>query len=474
MTFGAAAGLRPGAIVDIHRDRSGRLWLASERAGLIRVDRPESEHPAFVAYTTAQGLSSDSIEVITEDRNGFLYVSRGQGLDRFDPATGRVKHFTGADGLAPGPLYAAFTDRNGVLWFGSSNGLVRFAPKSERPPVAPVALISAVRVGGVSQFISALGERSMSFPALETDRNQLQIDFVTLGFSLGEVLRYQYKLEGAAGDWSAPSEQRTVNYASLAPGRYTFRVRALNSDGLVSVEPATIAFTILRPIWLRWWFLTAVGLVIAAALYAVYQYRIARVLELASMRTRIATDLHDDIGANLTRIALLSEVAQRVPDGAPLASIARIARESVAAMSDIVWAINPKRESLADLLRRMRRHAEDVFTLRDIDLQFHTPDAEDTLRLSMDVRRDLLLVFKEAVNNTARHAHCSHVSIDLHRDGSHLVLSVADNGVGFDPAQESAGQGLASLRRRARQLKGTLDVQSRPLAGTTVTLQIPL
>jgi len=471
MTFGVTDGLPHGAIQDIHRDRSGRLWLASSRAGLMRVDHVESDHPAFVA---AQGLSSASTEVITEDRDGFLYVGRGQGIDRFDPATGRVKHFTAADGLTPGLLYAAFTDRDGVLWFGSANGLVRFVPRTELPPVAPVALISAVRVTGVSQALSALGERSMSLPAFAPDRNQLQIDFVALGFGAGEVLRYQYKLDGAAGDWSAPSEQRTVNYASLAPGRYTFRVRALNSEGVVSAEPATIAFTILRPLWLRWWFIAAAALAAATAVFALYRYRVARVLELAAIRTRIATDLHDDIGANLTRIALLSEVARRTPGDGLLASIAAIARESVSAMSDIVWAINPKRESVADLVRRMRQHADEVFTLRDIDLRFTAEGAHDSSRLGVDVRRDLLLTFKEAVNNAARHAKCSRVSIDLRRDGSHLLLSVKDDGVGFDTSRESQGQGLASLRRRAERLKGTFAVQSGLGAGTTVTLRVPL
>jgi len=471
VTFGAAEGLPAGAITDIHRDRSGRLWLGSARAGLVRVDQVESDHPAFVAI---QGLSSASTDVIAEDRAGFLYVGRGQGIDRYDPATNRIKHFTADDGLTPGILKAGFTDSAGVLWFGCSNGLVRFEPRPERPPVAPIALISAVRVTGIPQFVSALGERSMSLPALEPDRDQLQIDFVALSFGAGEVLRYQYKLEGAAGDWSAPSRERSVNYASLAPGRYTFLVRALNSDGLVSTQPAMITFTILRPIWLRWWFISAATLVTAAAVFALYRYRVGRVLEVEAIRTRIATDLHDDIGANLTRIALLSEVARQTPGDGPLESIASIARESVGAMSDIVWAINPRRETVADLIRRMRQHADEVFTLREIALQFTAEGAQDSSRLGVDVRRDLLLAFKEAVNNAARHAHCSRASIDLRRDRSSLVLTVADNGVGFDTSRESEGQGLASLRRRAARLHGVLVVHSESGVGTTVTLRVPL
>src|SRR5205814_9313621 len=155
-------------------------------------------------------------------------------------------------------------------------------------------------------------------------------------------------------------------------------------------------------LWLRWWFIALAVLSAGAIVYALYRFRLARILEVADMRTRIATDLHDDIGANLTRIAILSEVAKRqFGNGGeqrqnPLVSIADLARESVASMGDIVWAINPERDSLRDLTRRMRQHAEEVFTLRDIELEFNAPGPERNLKLGAGVRRDLLLIFKEA------------------------------------------------------------------------------
>ena len=226
-----------------------------------------------------------------------------------------------------------------------------------------------------------------------------------------------------------------------------------------------MTFTILRPLWLRWWFLCLSALAIGLTILRLYRYRVARVLEMAQMRTRIATDLHDDIGANLTRIALLSEVAKREHagtetrdavdppetsetdhDDGPLASIAVIARESVSSMSDIVWAVNPARESLLDLIRRMRQHADQVFTSRDIELRFSAPGGADNVRLAMDVRRDVLLIFKEAVNNAARHSGCSRAEIDLRVAGSRLVLTLTDNGVGFDTSLQSEGQGLASMQ----------------------------
>ena len=471
--FTAREGMPPGAVLNMHVDRSGRVWLASAQSGLIRVDDAAAERPRFVSYTTANGLSGNSLRAIAEDESGFLYIGGGQGIDRFDPSTGRVKHYGEPDGLPPAVLIAAHRDRNGELWFGLSNGLARMKPVVDKSAPPPAVWISALRVAGVPEPVSALGEREMSLPDLAPGRNNLQIDFVALGFGAGDV-RYQYRLEGTAADWTTPSEQRTVNFASLAPGRYRFLVRAIDADGVMSPAAATVSFTVLSPIWQRWWFLTIAALVAAFTIQRLYRYRVARLLEMANMRTRIATDLHDDIGANLTRIAL----AQRGREGrranpGPLSSIARIARESVSSMSDIVWAINPKRESVVDLIRRMRQHAEEVLTSRAMALRFDATHVPDTLRLAMDVRRDLLLIFKEAVNNAARHARCSTVTIDLRVEHSRMTLAIADDGVGFDTSAASDGHGLDSMRRRAARLKGTLEIASAPGA-TTLTLTFPI
>src|SRR5262249_1771257 len=151
----------------------------------------------------------------------------------------------------------------------------------------------------------------MALPDFPASQNQIQIDFVGLSFAVGDVLRYQYKLEGSRSDWSAPTEQRTLSLAGLAPGHYRFLVRAVNSDGLSSTPPAIVAFTILPTIWARWWFLLAAIAVLILGIYALYRYRVTRLLELERVRTRIAADLHDDIGSNLSLIAGLSEVLRQ-------------------------------------------------------------------------------------------------------------------------------------------------------------------
>jgi ligand-binding sensor domain-containing protein/two-component sensor histidine kinase len=473
-------GLPAGMIYDLYLDHAGRLWIASTVGGLARVDDTSARQPRFVSYTTAQGLSSNSINCITEDRYGRLYIGTRRGLDRLDPATDHVKPFTAADGLISGEVLVSFRDRKGDLWFGGKSGLSRLSPQSDPPQSRPPILITGLRIGGEARQISALGETEIAAVELGPDKNQIQVDFVAPGFSPGAGLRYQYKLAGSSDDWSQPVDERTVNFARLAPGRYRLLVRAVNADGALSEPPAGFSFTILPPVWQRWWFVAIVTALAGLIAYALYSYRVRRLLELERVRTRIAADLHDDIGANLTKIGILSEVArQQVNDGdspmaEPLSSIARISRESVASMSDIVWAINPKRDTLRDLTRRMREFAGEVLAGRDIEFELRAPAAETYLKLGADVRRTVFLIFKEAVNNIVRHSDCDKADIELRVEGSLLVLTVSDNGKGFDATREMAGNGLVSMRNRAASMGGEVEIVSRDSSGTRVTLRLPI
>lgn len=482
--FEASDGVPPGAITSIYLDHAGRLWLASTRSGLIRVDQPESERPRFSTYTTAQGLSSNSIEVsaqlIVEDLQGYIYVGTGRGLDRLDPATGQFKHYTTGDGLAPGTIKACFRDRHGGLWFGTSGGLSHFVPSFDEPLEAPPPiLISDLHIGGSPQFISALGENQILLPDLSVDQNQLQIDFIGLSFAPGEVLHYQYKLDGIDADWSAPTEQRSVNYR-FAPGVYRFLVRAVNSDGVVSSDPALIEFRILPHLWARWWFLLLAALVLGLILFRLYQYRVTRLLEIERVRTRIASDLHDDIGANLSLIAGLSDVLrQQAPSSDPqiserLSLIASVSRRSVDAMSDIVWAVNPNRDHLSDLTQRMRRFASETLGPRGIQFRFDAPALERDMRIGADLRREIFLIFKEAVNNIARHSQCTLADFSLQCEGGIAILKVSDNGRGFDASLADWGQGLASMRQRAEKVSADLRLISSPGLGATVIVKAAL
>ncbi len=477
--FDGGDGIHSGGVRALYFDSGRRLWIGTNQAGILRVDQPEVEQPVFRRYTTAQGLSSDLILSLTEDSQGRIYAGNGSGVDRLDVTTGQVKKYSSADGLAPGEVHASYRDRHGALWFGTSAGLSRLQPAPFLPSVPPPVVITSLRVGGVEQPSSELGETEISGRRYQPNQNDIEVRFAGLGLAPGEALRYQYKLEGAESDWSQPSSQRTVNYANLSPDSYRLLVRAINSEGVVSSQPAIFTFQILPPIWRRWWFQLLLASIACAAVYWLHHYRVSRLLELERVRTRIATDLHDDIGASLSQIAILSEVANRQVDPAnttlaePLTDIAGISRELVDSMSDIVWAIDPERDHLGDLVYRMRRFTSDIFSSRDIPLRFVSPPKNQNVQLDADLRRQVFLIFKEAVHNVVRHASATEVSIEFRVEHAWLHLSISDNGQGFDACGEYDGHGLRSIRQRARDAGGEFEINSNR-SGTTLVLRVPV
>jgi ligand-binding sensor domain-containing protein/two-component sensor histidine kinase len=478
--FTFADGLPDGGIFNLFVDSRGRLWVPTTRGGVCRIDNPGDQHPTGRVYSTADGLSSSDVKCATEDRWGRIYLGTGRGIDRLDPVTERIRHYGTADGALLGDILAAAQDRDGALWFGFVTGPVRLVPQPDSTQLSPPILITGLRISGDIYPISALGEAEVGPLQIGPERNDLQVDFVALGFGSGEDLKYQYKLEGTTEDWSPLTAQRAVNFANLAPGRYRLLVRAVGADGVSSETPASLSFRILPPLWQRWWFLTLASALTGALAYGLYSFRVAQLIEIERVRARISGDLHDDIGANLSKIAILSEVAHQQFGGGDgsaettVSSIASISRESIASMRDIVWAVNPKRDRLFDLTRRMRGFASDIFTSRDIEFQFQAPDRDRDLKLGPDIRRDVFLIFKEAINNAVRHSGCAMTRIKLAVESGWLVLEVADDGKGFDPAEAREGQGLASMAMRAGSFGGMLEIISAEGEGTTIRLRTPI
>lgn len=480
--FGAAEGMPEGMVLDLHRDTAGRLWAATSRGGLARIDAPTAEHPRIRVVTTADGLSSNSVRCITADRWGRLYAGTGRGVDRITVQTDDigigVHTLTTADGLAPGEPTVAFADSDGRLWFGTARGLSRLVPALDPGPPAPRVFITDVLVAGQRRPLADVGETTVTLRDLGAGERGLQVGFAAPGVTPGASLRYQYRLGDADAAWSAPSAERSVVLAGLNPGEYTFEVRAVTRDGAMSDMPAAVTFTVAAPVWQRWWFRAIVVALVALVAYLGHRARMAKVIALARVRTEIATDLHDDIGSGLTRVAILSELVLReARDEAvrgPVERIAALSRQLGESMGDIVWSVNPGKDSLLELAHRMRRFASEVLGARDVRLSFTGPGQEDDRRLEPEVRREALLVLKESVNNVVRHSGCTEVRIALNVADRSLHLEVVDNGTGFDATRASAGNGLRNMERRAARLGGRLAVRSRNGGGTTVTLVVPL
>ena len=468
----------PFGVVSLHIDRLGRLWIIGVDGSVRRIDNPSTR--SLVNDTTvAPSLVGANVRCMVEDASGNLYFGTTSGIIEVDPRTGDTRRYTTAEGLAKNEVWSALASRRGDIWFATIAGVSRLDATRARPRTpAPPALITTVYVNGVARLVSELGDREVSELTLAPSERGVAIGFFALTFASGEHLRYQYRLEGAETDWSPPSTERVVHFSQLAPGRYRFQVRAVTSAGLAGVTPAAMDFVILPPVWQRWWFRSAVVVGLTLLVFVGHRYRVARLLETERVRTRIASDLHDDIGSSLSQIAILSEVA-RTSSGddarvaAPLDRIATLSRESVDAMGDIVWAIDPHRDTPTHLTQRLRRLANDLLSARGIEVRFETSDASHP-RLGADVRREVFLIFKEALHNITRHAQATRVEIALSIAQHRLELVVQDDGCGFDSARARDGQGLRNMVRRAQGLGGTLAVTSADGTGARLVLNVPL
>lgn len=515
--FTSADGLpKFGVISDLLVDAKGRLWIASSNFGVLHLDDTSAPKPEFGYIGLENGLRSSNVRTLTEDRFGRIYAGTARGVDRISPDTLNIKNYTVADGLASDFVVDSNLDSNGDIWFATNSGVSRLTPVPDEKSANPQVFLGGVSIAGVERSISQIGEAAFEPGELSPSENNLQIRFFGLDFRAGEFLKFQYKLEGADADWSSPNAETTVTYANLKQGTYRFQVRAVNSEGAISESPATVSFVILSPIWQRWWFISIVIVVVAGLIIWLYRYRIAqlnrvnaaleearraeerlrrsreeRLMELERVRLRIATDLHDDIGASLTQIAILSEVAQTAGNGnenkvlsGPLTKITEVSNQLVGTMSDIVWSINPSKDHLSDLAQRMRRFAADTLSARGINVKFDLPGLDSEVSLNSNVRRELFLVFKEAVNNIAKHSNAENVTVSIRLDLRSVSLQITDDGIGINEAAPSieeihsssgnSGTGLTSMKKRALEMNGIFDLRSIPGKGTSIRLELPL
>ncbi|MEO6392786.1 MAG: two-component regulator propeller domain-containing protein, partial [Pyrinomonadaceae bacterium] len=275
-------GIPQGVITSLLLDKDGRLWIGSSLEGLRRLDDPTAEVPQLAAVTTNEGLTSNNVRTLAADNFGNIYAGTARGVDRLSPDGARIRHFTVNDGLAGDFVVSSIRDHQGNLWFATLNGLSKLVPEAETDASAPQAWFGGLQIAGENRPVPQLGATNISGLELAAGQNNLQIDFFAIDFHPNENLRYQFKLEGADGDWNAPTAQHRVNFANLSPGSYRFLVRTVNADGVEGKTPAVLAFRILPPIWRRWWFLLLALFAVGGAVLALDRYRVAKTRQVES------------------------------------------------------------------------------------------------------------------------------------------------------------------------------------------------
>jgi ligand-binding sensor domain-containing protein/signal transduction histidine kinase len=463
----------------IHDDDDGYLWFGTVY-GLHKFD-PRQER--FLShYYEKDGLPSNRVWKILSAGRDKLWLLTDVGVAVFDEKAPPGKQFTPL-GATEGVINnlssrtAFIKTRAGEIYWGGTNGVYRFYPEiTHTNPQTPV-----IRLTGFRKFNKPV-QLDTAISTLKTihlrhDENFFSLVFSALDFTNSQQNQYAYKLEGLDPDWVEAGNKNEANYTHVPPDNYIFRVKGSNNDGVWNEEGVSVKIIITPPFWQTWWFRLAAALAVIAFLTALYNYRVAKLLEIERTRLRIARDLHDDVGSSLSSIALTAEMLQKeiATDSLVNRQLARVhetAQKLSRNLKEIVWAIDPQRDKFDDLSLHLKETAEELLGQKGITYTFDLPPEELPRSLKMEFRRNLFLIYKEMLHNVVKHAEATKVEIALTRTNGMLHLQVADNGKGFCTEAGGNGNGMKSMQARAGELNGQLKFDSQPEQGTKVTLLV--
>jgi len=497
-SYNTTNGLLSNLAWSLFVDRDDALWVGTADGGLSRWCGDK-----FANFTTQDGLADETVCHIVEDSSGRLWCSSPHGpfsvqkhdLESF--AGGQTRNFSCAsydqsDGMASAACTCAFQPsgcrtKDGRLLFPTLKGVVVVRPDAlEVNAVVPPVLIEEVTVDGKTQDLN--GSAALTAPA---GRTRLEVRYTALSFSAPEKVRFKYRLDALDSSWVDGGAKRAVAYAYLPHGRYRFQVQACNNDGLWSSPGAGFDLIIPRHFWQTWWFvgilllgsgagiaLTARRLEKVKAQRRFERQHQAHLVELE--RARIARDFHDDIGACLTHVIVLSELVKGDKEQpkqveAYASKIGESARNAVHELRTIIWAANPRNDTLDGLVQYISQYADNFFQATPISCHLDLPAEVPALPLTAEVRHNLFMVVKEALHNILKHSQATEARLRLTLQAGVLELGVADNGRGFDVHRfgpDHSG-GLANMRHRLQAIGASLTIQSRPGAGTSIIARLP-
>jgi ligand-binding sensor domain-containing protein/two-component sensor histidine kinase len=463
----AAINANVDAIESLLQTTDGKIWIGT-RQGLRYFDYTTGK---FTSVDFDNNSVNDFISGIIEDENKTLWLATPNGLLQFNPEAKQLKQYNSANNLPANDLTSLFQkDAGGIMYIGSPGAVTLFNPSSlKKNTIAYPPLITSVLVNNQPVSVKP-GSYKLRF------NQSISIHFVALNYSNASANQYAYLLEGLDEDWKPLGNNRNIYFANLPQGKYTLKIKAANSDGVWNETTADLTIRIMPPFWKTWWFISLFVLAIASAAYAFYWVRLQKAIEMERLRTRIATDLHDDIGATLSSISMYSaavkeQVKKKMPQLEPvLNKMGENSREMVTNMSDIVWAINPGNDDGQKLVQRMEGYARDICAVKNVQLDFTGDEKLNELKLPLEHRKNIYLIFKEALNNALKYAEAEKIYITVERKANEIYLQVKDNGRGFQTEIISKGNGLKNLTTRAAEINGQIEINSIPGKGTNVEL----
>jgi signal transduction histidine kinase len=472
------------------------VWVGTFRGGLLRF-----RDGKFTRYGKAQGLPDNVICQILDDGDGNLWIGSHLGVFRVaksdldDVASGKSPFVTctaygRSDGL-PSPECSggfqpsALRDSAGRLWFTTARGAAWLQPEEiSRNLTPPPVVIEEALVDGQTQTNLEI-TRKGAVLNVPPGKHEIEIQYTGLSLVSPERVQFRYRLEGVDSEWVQAGTQRFAQYSFLPPGNYLFHVLASNSDGVWNETGSVLRLHIRPHFYETWWFEALAVAVILGVTAGTVRHMATRRLHLRMQqlerhqaiereRARIARDIHDDLGASLNLIAVLGDLATKEKTSERIEKMSGTAREAVKSLDEIVWAVNPRNDTLSHLVDYTCQFASDYLRDAGIRCLLDVPEQMPVREVQANVRHNVFLVVKEALQNIVKHAHATEAWLRITVEEERLKISVEDNGCGFNGTPADAwADGLRNMQQRLTEVGGDCRIQSRAGTGTAIILELP-
>ena len=465
-------------------DEEKTIWMAAYTGGLCKYNFLSG---VFQHYNKDDGLSDNTVYSIEKDNHGNLWLSSNAGISQYNIKTGTFQNYGVADGLLNNEFNrrSSFKNDDGWLFFGGVSGVDYFHPDSiVNAHINSTLTFTNFRVVN-TDYISG-SKSDVPTIELQPDNRHITIEFASLDYIDQHKTQYAYRFDD--NEWISLGPQNALSFSNLSIGTHQLFVRSTNTEGTWLNNEISCRIVVQPWWWQTGWFRNTIAflaiVIIGGGIHIYYHRKLERqktILErqqaVERERTRIATDMHDDLGANLSRIKFLSEtiaikgqLQQPITD--EVTGIREYSREMIDKMGEIVWALNEKNDSLSDLIAYTRAYAADYLVQNGVQANIQTPETIPNLFVNGEFRRNVYLTVKEALHNVVKHSQASKVDIRVKTEGR-LCITIADNGKGFDKNYTRPfSNGIANMRKRMQALGGTLEI--RNTSGGTVILTIPL
>lgn len=461
------------SISAIAEAEDGAIWLGT-RGGLHRLD-PATESLRF--YGRTDGLSSNLIQGIVEDGEGGFWLSTANGLTHLkqEPSGPTFRRYFRSDGLSSDAFnrFAFHRASDGRLYFGGVNGLSAFYPHelADQATDAKVVITQITLYGRGRERLLNKDLEALQEVIVQPNEKGIAVQFALPATTRADRNRFRVKLEGLQTEWVTLNNEHTARFNNLNAGYYTLHIQGADANGNYAAHIVSLPIRVRQYIYERTWFLVGMGLLITGLVIGVLQSRARERLRSEQLRTQLSSDIHDEVSGLLAGITLQTELLQSYTEDehlrTRLVGIGEAGRKAMSKMSDVIWSIDSRRDTVADLLQRMQEHADDVLLPLDIRYQFQVEglQQEKQQRLVGSKRQDIYFIYKEAINNIARHSNATQVSVTISQRSNEFEMLIFDNGTpdyGFDTRRSvKTGQGLANLQMRAQRLDAQLLVETR-------------